>query len=627
MNSRWLDRYRGKLINPEEAMHKIAPGSHIFVGTACGEPQALTRALGEKGERIDDAELSQFVTLSNAPYAQAQFAYRFRPNTFFIGPGMRDAVSEGRADYIPMMLSEIPSLIKSGRVEVDVALIQVTAPDEHGYCSLGVSIDITKAAAEAAILVIAQVNPRMPRTLGDSFIHVDDLDFVVEHEEPVLEYTYAEPQRDHLKIAENVAKLVENESTIEMGIGIVPNLVPRFLVDRKDLAIHTETFSEGLVDLIEKGVVTGRKKTIHQGKIVASFAMGTKRLYDLINNNAMFEFHPADYTNSPSVIAQNHKMVAINVALEVDLTGQVNADSIGPRFYSGIGGQADFMRGAALCRNGKPIIALPSTAKPSSAKGGTVSRIVPRLTEGAGVTTTRGDVHYVVTEYGIASLHGKNIRERAMALINIAHPDFREGLLAGAKEMKYIYQDQKLPPSAAIYPEELETFFRARDGTRLFVRPLRVEDEETLKNMFYTLSDKSRYLRFFSAQRTLPHARAQLEVLLDYDERMAIGVFEGEPPGERMVGVARYVLVRATNFAEVAFEVPDAWHNRGIGTFLVNDIIQIAKKRGITGFTAMVMAENRKMMSLLHKAGYKLKTRIEEGAYEVEFRFDEPQES
>jgi acyl CoA:acetate/3-ketoacid CoA transferase beta subunit/GNAT superfamily N-acetyltransferase len=449
----------------------------------------------------------------------------------------------------------------------------------------------------------------------------------VEHEEPVLEYTYAEPQADHLKIAENVAKLVENESTIEMGIGIVPNLVPRFLEDRKDMAIHTETFSEGLIDLIEKKVITGKKKSIHQGKILASFAMGTKRLYDLIDNNAMFEFHPADYINNPFVIAQNHKMVAINVALEVDLTGQVNADSIGPKFYSGIGGQADFMRGAALSKNGKPIIALPSTAKPSTAKGGTISRIVPRLTEGAGVVTTRGDVHYVVTEFGIAYLHGKNIRERAMALINIAHPDYREWLMQGAKEMKYVYQDQKMPPPGAIYPEELERFFTTKDGSKLFIRPLRMEDEEPMKDMFYTLSDKSRYLRFFSPLRTLPHQKAQLEVLLDYDETMAIAAFSGDPPGDKMMGVGRYVLIRATNFAEFAVEVPDIWQGRGIGTFLLNYLIQIAKKRGIAGFTAVVMAENRKMMNLFHKTGYRVKTRIEEGAYEVEFRFDELQES
>jgi acyl-CoA hydrolase/RimJ/RimL family protein N-acetyltransferase len=614
----WREEYQSKLMSAEQAINQIRPGSHIFVGTACGEPQALTRALGEKGERIEDAELFHFVTLSQAPYAQAQFAYRFRPNTFFIGPGVRDAVAEGRADYIPMMLSEIPMLIRSGRIEVDVALVQVSPPDDHGYCSLGVSVDITKASAEAASLVIAQVNSRMPRTLGDSFIRIDDIDILVEAEEKVLEYSYPEPDPVHIKLAENVAKLVENESTIEMGIGIIPNLVPRFLEDRKDLGIHTETFSEGLIDLIEKGVITGRKKSIHEGKIIASFAMGTQRLYELINNNPMFEFHPADYVNNPFVISRNHKMVAINVALEVDLTGQVNADSIGSKFYSGIGGQADFMRGAAYSKNGKPIIALPSTAQK-----GKVSRIVPRLSPGSGVVTTRGDVHYVVTEYGIAYLHGKNIRERAMSLINIAHPDFREELLKGAKEMKYIYQDQKLPPPGAVYPEEFETFFQAKGGQKLFVRPLRIADEESLRAMFYTLSDQSRYLRFFAPQRTLPHAKAQLQVLLDYDERMAIGAFTGEPPGEKLVGVARYILERATNLAEVAVEVPDSWQNKGLGSFLLNYLISIAKRRGIAGFTAIVLVENRKMMHLLQKAGYKLKTRFEEGAYEVEFRFDE----
>jgi len=622
MSNGWRENYRSRLLSAESAISLIQPGSHIFVGTACGEPQALTRALVEKGERIDDAELFHFLTLSKAPYAQAQFSYRFRPNTFFIGPGTREALAEGRADYIPMMLSEIPRLIKSGRIKIDVALVQVSVPDEHGFCSLGVSVDITKSVVEVADLVIAQVNPRMPRTLGDSFVHINDLDILVEAEEPILEYSYPEPDPVQRKVAENIAKLVENDSTLEMGIGTIPDTVLKFLEDRKDLGIHTEVFSDGLIGLIEKGVITGAKKTIHQGKIIASFVMGSAKLYDLINNNPGFELHPADYVNHPLVIAQNYKMTAINVALEVDLTGQVNADSIGTKFYSGIGGQADFIRGAALSKNGKPIIALPSTARGGSS-GKKISRIVPRLTEGAGVITTRGDVHYVVTEYGIAYLHGKSIRERAMALINIAHPDFREELLRASKEMNYVYKDQQLPPPGAIYPEELETYFTTRSGVKLFIRPIKVDDEEALRDMFYDLSDQSRYLRFFSPMRTLPHPKAQLQVLLDYDERLAIGAFTGDPPGEKLVGVARYILDRKTNLAEAAVEVPDQWQGQGVGSFLLNYLIRVARSRGIAGFTAVVLVENRKMMRVLQKTGYKLKTRFEEGAYEVEFRFEE----
>ncbi len=618
MNQKLTELYHSKLLSPEAAIDRIQPGAHIFIGTACGEPQALTRALVEKGERIEDAMLFHFLTLSQAPYAQAQFAFRFRPNTFFIGPGTREALAEGRADYIPIMLSEIPRLIKSGRLRVDVALIQLSAPDEHGFCSLGVSVDITKAATEAAGLVIAQLNPKMPRTLGDGFVHLDDLDLIVECDEPILEYSYPAADAVQMKVAENIAKLVENESTLEMGIGTIPDAVLKFLVDRKDLGVHTEVFSDGIMDLIEKGVINNRKKTIHPGKIISSFAMGSARLYQMLNNNPRFEFHPADYVNDPFVIARNHKMVAINVALEVDLTGQVNADSIGTKFYSGIGGQADFIRGAALSKNGKPIIALPSTAK-----GGKVSRIVPRLAEGAGVITTRGDVHYVVTEYGIAYIHGKSIRERSLNLINIAHPDFREGLLKAAKGMNYVYADQKLPPPGAIYPEDLETFFTNRTGLKYLIRPIRVDDEEFLREMFYDLSDQSKYLRFFSAMRALPHLKAQLQVLIDYDERMAIGAFQGERPGEKLLGVARYILDRRTNMAEVAVEVPDQWQGQGIGTFLLNYLIQIAKTKGLTGFTAMVLVENRKMMRILHETGYKMKTKFEEGAYEVEFRFDD----
>jgi len=614
----WEEEYQSRLASVEEAISRIKPGSHIFISTACGEPQALTKALVEKGESLEDLELFHLLTLSQAPYVQEKFSYQFRPNTFFIGPGTREAVAEGRADYIPVMLSEIPKLIRSGRIDIDVALVQVSPPDQHGYCSLGVSVDITKPAIETAQLVIAQVNSRMPRTLGDSFVHISELDLIVEYDEPILEYSYPEPNEVQLKVAENVAKLVENESTLEMGIGVIPNAVLKFLSDRKDLGIHTEVFSDGLIELVEKGVITGKKKTMHQGKIIASFAMGSRRLYDLIDNNPMFEFRPADYVNNPFIIAQNHKMVAINVALEVDLTGQVNADSIGARFYSGIGGQADFIRGASLSPYGKPIIALPSTAR-----GGTVSRIVPRLTEGSGVVTTRGDVHYVVTEYGIAYLHGKNIRERAMALISIAHPKFRPWLLECAKEMKYVYQDQELPPPGAIYPEEYETFFTTKNGVKLFIRPLKVDDEEKLRDMFYELSDESRYLRFFTPLRTLPHPKAQPQVLLDYQERMAIGAFFGDPPGEKLVGVARYILDRRTNFAEVAVEVADPWQNQGIGTFLLNYLIRVARRQGIVGFTASVLADNRKMLKILENSGYQLKTKFQEGAYEIEFRFDE----
>ena len=407
--SDWRARYESSRMSPEEAAHHIKRGDRIFIGTGCGEPQALVQAMMESKSGIEDAELYHFLSLGTTTYAEPRFSSVFRHNSFFLGPGDREAVWEGRADYIPIMFSDIPKLFRQGRLPLDVALIQVSPPDEHGFCTYGIAVDIVKSAAETAGLVIAQVNPRMPRALGDSFIHITDIDLIVEHDEPILEYTYPEANEVQLKVARNVAKLVQNGDTLEVGIGTIPNAVLAQLKDRLDLGIHTEVFSDGMIDLIEAGAVTCNKKTIHPGKIIASFCMGTRRLYDYIDNNPFFEFHPIEYCNTPLVIAQNERLAAINVALEVDLTGQVNADSLGYQFYSGIGGQADFIRAATMAKLGKPIIALPSTTS-----DGKKSRIVPRLSEGAGVVTTRGDVHYVVTEYGIAYLHGKNIRERAM---------------------------------------------------------------------------------------------------------------------------------------------------------------------------------------------------------------------
>jgi acyl-CoA hydrolase len=619
----WKTRYDRARMAPEDAMHGIKRGDRIFIGTGCGEPQALVKALMESKFGIEDAEIYHFLSLGVNTYAEPRFSSVFRHNSFFLGPGDRAAVWEGRADYIPIMFSDIPKLFRQGRLPIDVALIQVSPPDEHGFCTYGVSVDIVKSVAETAALVIAQVNPRMPRTLGDSFIHVTDIDVIVEYDEPILEWTYPEPNEVQLKVAKNVAKLVQNGDTIEVGIGTVPNAVLTQLRERLDLGIHTEVFSDAMIDLIEAGAVTCNKKNIHPGKIIASFCMGTRRLYDYVDNNPFFEFHPIEYCNLPTVIAQNERMAAINVALEVDLTGQVNADSLGYRFYSGIGGQADFIRGATLAKMGKPIIALPSTTS-----DGKQSRIVAKLSEGAGVVTTRGDVHYIVTEYGIAYLHGKNIRERAMALISVAHPDFRDELLNFAKDKKYVYADQVLPPaSGVIYPEEFETRFKTKDGDDLLVRPLRFTDETPVRDMFYDLSERSVYLRFFAPMKSMPHEKAQNMVNLDYQEKMAIGAFAGEEPDWKMVALSQYLLDRNTNLAEAAVIVLDTWQNKGLGSFMFNHLVRVARSRGVEGFTAEVLYENRNMLSIIPRSGFRLGTRYEDGVYVIEIRFEQTDET
>ncbi|MFA6471819.1 MAG: acetyl-CoA hydrolase/transferase C-terminal domain-containing protein, partial [Candidatus Latescibacterota bacterium] len=395
--------YESRICTVENAFQKIKPGNRIFIGTGCAEPQYLVNNMIHFPQNFSDSEILHLISLNTAPpYADPKYRHMFRLNTFFIGRAARDAVVRGDADYTPIFLSEIPKLMNSGRLHIHVALVQVTPPDTFGNCSLGISVETVKAAVVNADYVIAQVNPQMPRTLGDSFVSVELLDAIVEYTEPVMEYLPEEPDETDERIGYYVSRLVPNGSTIQAGIGRIPNAVLKHLADKRNIGVHSEMFSDGIIDLYEAGVINNNQKTFHPGKVIAAFCIGTKRLYDTIDNNPIFEFYPTDYVSDPRNISRNDNMVAINSALEVDLTGQVCADSLGHQFYSGIGGQADFIRGSALARGGRPIIAIPSTAK-----NGTISRIVPYLSPGAGVVTTRGDVHYVVTEYGIAYLHGK----------------------------------------------------------------------------------------------------------------------------------------------------------------------------------------------------------------------------
>jgi len=618
----WEACYSERLMSARDALLKIRSGSRVFLGPGCGEPQHLLNELvklGAEARELSDVEIVHMLTVGSAPHAQKRYDRHFRHNSLFVGPGVRSAVSEGIADYSPIFLSEIPALFRSGRMPLDVALIQVTPPDKFGFCSLGVSVEAVKAAAECAGLVIAQANPQMPRTLGDSFIHVEELDVIVEYDEPILEIQSPEPDEVALAIARHATRLVENGSTIQVGIGRVPNAILYGLADKKDLGVHTEMFSDGLIDLIEAGVVNNSKKTFHPGKILATFCVGTRRLYDYVDNNPMFEFRPVDYNSSPINIARNEKMVAINTALQVDVTGQVCADSLGYKIYSGIGGQADFIRGAALAPHGKPIIALPSTAQ-----DGTVSRIVPHLTEGAGVVTTRGDVHFVVTEYGVAYLHGKSLRERATALIQVAHPRFREQLLAEAKANKYLFADQIIP-EGAVYPVELEHSEQLGD-LDLFFRPVKASDERLFQEYLYKLSEHSIYLRFFQIRRDFPHELAQEMVAVDYEENLGIVATLGTSDTSPIVAAGHWMMDFNENMAEVAFSVSDQHQRRGIGTHLLHFLMRIARERGIRGFRATVLASNTGMMRVFQKSGCIVHTDYDSGEVSLSFRFDEKAE-
>lgn len=419
----WQQLYESKVISVEEAAGKVKSGDRVVLGHAVGEPAAVIEEMVAHKENYKDVEIVHMVAMGKAGYAKPGMEGHFRHNAIFVGGTTRDAVASGRGDFTPCFFSEVPKLFRTS-LPVDVALIQVTPPDEHGYCSFGVSNDYTKPAAECAKLVIAEVNDQMPRTMGDCFIHISEIDYVVESSHPVIELKPARIGEVERAIGENCASLIEDGATLQLGIGAIPDAVLLFLKDKKDLGIHSEMISDGVVELVEAGVITNKAKTIHPGKIVVTFLMGTKKLYDFANNNAMLEMYPVDYVNDPTVIMKNNKMVSINSCVQVDLMGQVASESVGLKQISGVGGQLDFVRGSNMCKDGKSIIAMPATA----AKG-TVSKIVPLLDEGAAVTTSRNDVDYVVTEFGIAHLKGKNLRERARALINIAHPNFREGLI------------------------------------------------------------------------------------------------------------------------------------------------------------------------------------------------------
>ena len=429
----WQVDYKRKLMNARDALRCVESGMRVLIHPGCAEPEALVAALMERAPFVRDVEIVHLMTMGTAPYTAPEMAGHFRHNAVFIGANTRQAINEGRADYTPIFLSEIEGLFESGEMPIDVALIQVSPPDAHGFCSFGVGVDITLTGARCARYVVAQVNDQMPRTYGDSFIHVSQIDACVECTQPLCELPKPEITDLHRAIARNVASLIEDGSTLQTGIGGIPDAVLPYLTDRKDLGVHTEMVSDSIIPLIESGVITGRLKRLNPRKIVVGFVLGSRTLFDYVDDNPMFEFRPNAYTNDPRRIAMNDKMVAINSALQIDLTGQICADSVGTYFYSGIGGQVDFLRGASWSHGGKPIIAVPATAK-----NGEVSRIVPVLNPGAGVVTSRGLTRYVVTEFGIAYLHGRSIRQRAEALIQIAHPKFRDELYQYCERTRWL---------------------------------------------------------------------------------------------------------------------------------------------------------------------------------------------
>jgi acyl-CoA hydrolase/GNAT superfamily N-acetyltransferase len=601
-----LGAWAKKRIDVADAIARIRPGRRIFVGSGAAEPEALVQGLCDYGEHLEQNEIVHLLTLGAAPYVAPALAHRFRHAAFFIGANVRQAVQEGRADFIPVFLSEIPALIRSGRMPIDVALIQVSPPDRHGFVSLGVSVDIVRAAVENASFVVAEVNPHMPRTFGESVLSMDLIDAVVPVDHALPELLAPVLDDADREIGKLVATLIPDGATLQLGIGRAPDATLEALSKHRDLGIHTEMFSDGVRKLVESGVITGKRKNTLPGKLVTSFVMGSPALYDWVDENPSIEMRGSDFTNDPFVIAQHERFVSINSALAVDLTGQVAADSIGTKLYSGIGGQVDFVRGASRSRGGRSIIAMRATAEK-----GARSRISAELEAGSGVVTTRGDVHYVVTEYGIADLWGKSIRQRAMALIDIAHPDVRADLLARAKDRKYVFGDERSPRRATRIDPKVETL---KDGEQVVVRSVRASDEGMLTDFFYRLGDQSTYMRFFHPKKYFPHSEMADMVQVDGERNVALLATTED---DALLAVVHYALDEATQLAEVAFVVREDHHRHGIASLLLKRLIELGKARGIRGLCADVLEANHTMMALFEHSGLTIDGSCREGVHHL----------
>lgn len=609
----WRDDYESKVTTPKKALSFVKPGNSVYISGGCSRPKYIVENLLKKDTSHDNTIYTPF-TFMPSPFASEDVMKKFKISSFYMDSEVERGVMNGRSDYTPIHTSELPYMFRTGRIKVDVAIIQVSPPDMHGYCSLGVSVDITKSAVEASDVVIAEVNRQMPRTLGDSFIHVSQMDHIIEVDYPV-EHDQVDEKIDPgimKAVARHTAKLVPDGATLQIGIGNLADSILSELKDKKNLGVHTEMFSDGMLDLLESGSVTGKKKAIHPDKIVTSFVIGSARLMEFVDNNPAIEFHPSDYTNDPKVIAMNSKMVTINTTSMVDLTGQALSDRTGLEFVANQGGMPDFIRGATI-GGGRTIIVIPSATESGT------SRIISAIPKGAGVAATREDVHYVVTEYGIAHLRGKTIANRALELINVAHPDHRAKLLDQAVALGYLPEGQsKRSYLGKPYPKEFE-YYEDFGGTTLFIRPLKPTDEDMAKQLFYSFSSKTVRQRFMSAKPIQSRIERMAQVNIDYDFTMAFGVFHEVGEMSQMVAICEYERDPKNSSAEVAFAVRDEWQGKGIGTYLVNLLVEVGKKRNIKTFTAEVMVSNVGMLNLFYRTGLDVDATLEDDVYIVSF--------
>ncbi|MEJ6001730.1 GNAT family N-acetyltransferase [Paucibacter soli] len=583
-----------RICSAQMAVKLIKPGDHVYVGTASATPRSLVAALEACSPAPQDVELLHFLTDSALQHdAQGLPQTKYRHRCFFVGQDMRAAVKQGQADYVPLSVARVPQLIAIGRIPVDVALIQVSMPDEFGYVSLGVSVDITPAAVARARLVIAEVNPHMPRTMGDSMLHVGEIDHLVPVDTPVIEYAHPAPPTEVVEqIARYIGSIIDDGSTLQIGMGRYSNEALKYLSDRQDLGIHSDVITDAIIPLLERGILTGQRKTNQRGKIVTSFAMGSRRLYELIDRNPMFSFQPIEAVCDAWTLGAQHQLVSVTQAFAVDLTGQVCVDQFQGDFYGGVAAQAEFLQAASRSRGGKAIICLASTED-----GEQGSRIRPALLAGEGVAIPRSDVHYVITEYGIAYLFGKSIRERAVALIQIAHPGARAELLEQAKAMGYVPADQTLRNLLA-YAVEEERQMLLKDQRSVLLRPAMASDGEAIRELFHQLPERDVYTRFFRRLRGLSSRDVQRLCNLNSETEVAMVACVGSREDPKVIAHAMYMVDPSTNLAETAFMVHPGWQGQGLGALLQQRMGEHARARGVRGFVAEVLASNDPMIKL-----------------------------
>ncbi len=616
----WADNYVEKKRTGQEAINLIKPGQRVFIGSSCGEPQHLIRILSASSDTFSNIEIVRLLALESTPLtmiANKTKNQSLNIRSFYLGSGRPKTLLRNVRFNTPMNLSAIPRLFKSRHLPVHVALIQVSPPDDFGWMSLGISVDVTMSAAQSADLVIAQVNSKMPRVLGQTFIHVNEVDIIVEKEDELLTVDEPPDSESANDIGRLIARLIDDGSTLQISVGVAPRATLLALTEKNDLGIHTQYLTDGIMHLYAKGVINNKKKGFNDGKLVASSAIGSDALYEFLHDNPAIEFHPSDYVNDPSIISQNNKMVSMEVPMAMDLTGQVAADALPNNHFCGVSGMVDFIRGASQSKGGKSILMLSSTSM-----HGEISRIVPTLTDTA-IVVPRGDVQYVVTEFGAVNLFGKSIQERALAMISIAHPDFRDELFSSAKEMGLLGSEHTLSGSLhGVYPIKLEET-REIDGELVTIRPAKPVDERRIQEHFYNLDKDDVVSRFFHDKTRFVHDEMKDVSQIDYIKTLTIVAVIGEFGFGKVIAIGEYHFEDATNMAEIAFSVSKNWQKKGLGLIFIRKLAEAARENGISGFHAYTATDNEGMIKLFKSLPYKIRTSFEGNVVKLTCRFDE----